>query len=77
MHKLLKAILKFYPYLYSWVEYSPMVQETGIHSILGRFKTKDSKNDTVLLNTQHNNVRIKSKVEQSREWSSTLSYSSV
>ena len=29
--------------------------------------------DTALRNTQHYKVRIKSKVEQSREWSSTLS----
>ena len=41
--------------------------------------TKDSKivNDAALLNTQHNKVRIKSKVEQSREWSSTLPYTFV
>ena len=31
----------------------------------------------VLLNTQHYKVRIKGKVEQSREWSSDLSYTSV
>ena len=37
--------------------------------------TKDSKMvlDAALLSTQHYKVRIKSKVEQSREWSSTLS----
>ena len=33
--------------------------------------------DTSLLNTQHYKVRIKSKVEQSRERSSALSYTSV
>ena len=33
--------------------------------------------DTVLLNTQHYKVRIKSKVEQSRERISTLVYTSV
>ena len=32
--------------------------------------------DANLLNTQHYKVRIKSKVEQSREWSSGLSYTS-
>ena len=39
---------------------------------------KDSKMvlDTALLNTQHYNVRIKGKVEQSREWSSALPYTS-
>ena len=33
--------------------------------------------DTALLNTQHYNLGIKGKVEQSRERSSTLSYTSV
>ena len=41
--------------------------------------TKDSKMvlDATLLNTHHYKVRIKGKVEQSREWSSTLPYTSV
>ena len=33
--------------------------------------------DASLLNTQHYKVRIKSKVEQSKEWSSVLPYTSV
>ena len=33
--------------------------------------------DTALLNTQHYKVRIKGKVEQSREWTSALPYTSV
>ena len=33
--------------------------------------------DASLLNTQHYKVRIKGKVEQSREWSSALTYTSV
>ena len=33
--------------------------------------------DAALLNTQHYKVRFKSKVEQSREWSSALPYTSV
>ena len=33
--------------------------------------------DTSLLNTQQYKVRIKGKVEQSREWSSALLYTSV
>ena len=43
-------------------------------SIPGRVipKTQKTGFDTSLLNTQHYKVRIKSKVEQSREWSSTL-----
>ena len=41
--------------------------------------TKDSKNviDAALLNTQHYKVRIKGKVEQSREWNCTLTYTLV
>ena len=33
--------------------------------------------DTSLLNTLHYKIRIKDKVEQSREWSSALPYTSV
>ena len=33
--------------------------------------------DAVLLNTQHYKVRIKGKIEQSREWSSALPYTGV
>ena len=33
--------------------------------------------DTTLLNTQYYKVEIKGKVEQSREWSGTLPYTSV
>ena len=33
--------------------------------------------DSALLNTQHYKVKIKSKVEQSREWSTALPYTSV
>ena len=33
--------------------------------------------DTVLLNTQHYKVRIRGKVGQSREWSSSLPFTSV
>ena len=33
--------------------------------------------DASLLNTQHNKVRIKGKVEQSREWSSALPHTLV
>ena len=35
-------------------------------------KTQKMVLDTALLNTQHYKVHIKGKVEQSREWSSTL-----
>ena len=40
-------------------------------------KTQKMVLDATLLNTQHYKVRIKGKVEQSREWSSTLPYTSV
>ena len=45
-------------------------------SIPGRVKPKTKKMvlDAALLNTQHYDVRIKGKVEQSRECSSTLPY---
>ena len=48
-------------------------------SIPGRVipKTLNMVLDTYLLNTQHYNVRVKGKVEQSRERSSALPYTSV
>ena len=48
-------------------------------SILGRVipKTQKMVLDAALLNPQHYKVMIKGKVEQSREWSNTLPYTSV
>ena len=48
-------------------------------SILGQVIPKIQKMvlDATLFNTQHFKVRIKSKVEQSREWSSALPYTMV
>ena len=40
-------------------------------------KTQKMVPDATLLNTQHYKVRIKGKVEQSREWSRTLHFSEV
>ena len=40
-------------------------------------KTQKTVLDTTLLNTQHYKIRIKGKVEQSREWSCTLPYTLV
>ena len=40
-------------------------------------KTQKIVLDTAFLNTQQYKVRIKSQVEQSKEWSSTLSYNLV
>ena len=63
--------------LYIWLECSPMVWETG--SIPGRVipKTQKMVLNAALLNTQHYKVRIKDKVEQSRERSSALLYTYV
>ena len=48
-------------------------------SIPGRVipKTQKMVLDAALLSTQHYKVRTKGKVEQSREWSSALPYTSV
>ena len=48
-------------------------------SIPGRVipKTKKMVFDAPLLNTQHYKVRIKGNMEQSKEWSSALPYTSV
>ena len=48
-------------------------------SISGRVISKTQKMvlDAALLNTRHYKVRIKAKVEQSREWNSAFSYTSV
>ena len=48
-------------------------------SIPGRVIPKTQKMilDAALLSTQHYKVRIKGKVEQSRDWCSTLPYTSV
>ena len=40
-------------------------------------KTQKMALDATLINTQHYKVRIKDKVEQSREWSSALLYTLV
>ena len=48
-------------------------------SIPGRVISKTQKMvlDATLLNTQHYKVQIKGKVEQSKEWSSALPYTTV
>ena len=53
--------------------------DSGLGSILGRviLKTQKMVFDAALLNTQQYTVRIKGKVEQFREWSSALYYTSV
>ena len=48
-----------------------MVQETGVQS---QVKSYQMVFDAALLNTHHCKVRIKRKVEQSREWSNALPY---
>ena len=55
-----------------------MVQETGVQSQVVLYQIlKKMVLDAALLNTQHYKVRIKGKVEQSREWSSALTDTSV
>ena len=55
-----------------------MVRETGVQSQVESYqKLKNMELDAALLSTQHNKVRIKGKVEQSREWSSALPYTSL
>ena len=49
-----------------------MIQETGVQSRVIP-KTKKIVLDAALLNTKHYKVRIKGKLEQSIEWTSTLS----
>ena len=57
------------------VECLPMIRETRIQSQVESYqKLKNIVLDAALLNTQHYKVRIKGKVEESREWSSTLPY---
>ena len=52
-----------------------MVWETGVQSPVKSYqRLKEMVLDSALLNTQRYKVRIKGKVEQSREWSSILSY---
>ena len=55
-----------------------MVQKTGVQSRVESYqRLKKMVLDTTLLNIQHYKVRIKGNVEQSREWSCALSYTSV
>ena len=54
-----------------------MVWETGVQSQVDSYKDSKILLDAVLLNTQHYKVWFKGKVEHSREWSSTLPYSSA
>ncbi len=62
-----------------WLECSPMVQETRVQSQVESYQTlkKNLVFDAALLSTQHYKVRIKGKVEQSRERSSALPYTLV
>ena len=66
----------FFPEFHSW---KLGVGPGDLGSIPGRVipKTQKMVLDTALLNTQQYKVRIKGKVEQSRERSSDLPYTSV
>ena len=54
-----------------------MVWETQVQTQVESYQTKKMVLDATLFSTQHDKVRIKGKVEQSWEWSSTLPYTSV
>ena len=69
-----------YIYIYKSGEFRVFANGPGERgSIPGRIipKTPEMVLDGALLSTQHYKVRIKGKVEQSRQWSSRLSYTSV
>ena len=52
-----------------------MIQQTGVQSQVESYqRPKKMVLDAALFNTQHYKVRVKGKVEQSREWSSAISY---
>ena len=51
--------------------------ETGVQSQVESYQRLKMVRNAALLNTQHYKVRIKGKVEQSREWSSALHYTSA
>ena len=51
-----------------------MVQETQVQSQFYSYQRLKKSTDAALLNTQHYKVRIKGKVQQYREWSSTFPY---
>ena len=60
------------------IECSPMARETWVQSQVESYqRLKKMVLDASLLNTQHYKVRIKGKVEQSRERISTLPYTLV
>ena len=59
-------------------QFLPMVRKTGVQSqIESAQRLKKMVLDAALLNTQHYKVRIKGKVEQSRDRSCALPYTSV
>ena len=60
------------------VEYSPMIRDIWVQSQVASYqRLYKSVLDTSLLNTQQYKVHIEGKVEQSRERSSALPYTSV
>ena len=77
MVPLIKNPYDFYKVLtFKW--HVSMVQEARVQSQVESYQSlKKMVLDATLLNTQHNKVRIKGKVEQSREWSSALPYTMV
>ncbi len=86
MKPIMISLEKFNLYIYIYI-YSIFNRAIGLmssvftngpvdrNSIPGQVIPKTQ--NVVLLNTQHYKVRIKGKVEQSREWSSALLYTSM
>ena len=54
-----------------------MVREIGVQYQVESYQRLKNGTWYLLANTPHYKVRIKGKVEQSREWSSALPYTSV
>ena len=59
------------------IECLPKARDTGMETYVELSKSLKNVLDAALLNTQHYKVRIKGKVEQSREGSSALPYTLV
>ena len=80
-------LLRFLGYIYIYIyiykpghwpnKFSPLFREIGVQSRSSHTKDPKMVLDAALLNTRHYKVRIKGKVEQSKEWISALPYASV
>ena len=62
---------------YVWVDCSSMVWEIGVQSKVDSYQRLKNGTWYRMASIQHYKVKIKGKVEQSREWSNALPYTSV